>query len=126
MGINASNVAYASADARTGHRFREKLRQAIIQKCANLCSFDNGVCDPSARSVHKPSASSRSFLNLENLLAISGQHNSADANSQARRTLKLRHCFLRWSKSPNSDSFRPPTLRPPYGFGEIEQVIRRI
>jgi len=75
IGINASKVAYASADARTGHRFREKLRETIIQKCANLCSFESGVYKPSARSIHKPIASSRSFFHLENLPAISRQDN---------------------------------------------------
>src|ERR1041385_4410861 len=45
IGINASNVAYASAEALEGQRLRVKLRQTIKQKWANLCSFGSSVCD---------------------------------------------------------------------------------
>src|SRR5882762_8189866 len=48
IGIRASKVAYARADARAGQRLRVKLLQISSKKCAHFSSFESSVCDASA------------------------------------------------------------------------------
>src|SRR5205823_7871375 len=66
----ASQLAYASADARTGHRLRTKLLQTIRQKWANFSTFESSACDWSALSSHNACAPSRILRNLETLFAM--------------------------------------------------------
>ena len=66
IGISASNVVYASAEAFTGQRFREKLLPTSSQKWANRCSRDGAhrFTDPMPFSSRKSLISDRARLLL--------------------------------------------------------------
>src|SRR3989442_1522319 len=66
IGISASKVAYASAEARTGQRLRVKLRQTITQKWATFSSFESSVWERSALSSQSDWSSALNLRNLEN------------------------------------------------------------
>src|SRR2546423_704616 len=70
IGTNASKLTYASAEARTGQRFRLKLFQTSTQKCANLCSPVSGRSERNTLSSQILWASLSHRLNFEKAAAI--------------------------------------------------------
>src|SRR5882672_2403113 len=70
IGISASKVAYARADARAGQRLRVKLLQISSKKCAHFSSFESSVCDASALSSHNAFTPSQILWNLLNFIAM--------------------------------------------------------
>src|SRR5436309_3388399 len=74
IGMSASNVTYARAEALTGQRLRAKLFATNTQKCANFCTRESLASVRSVRSSHNAWAFSRNRWNLEGLLAMTTPH----------------------------------------------------
>src|ERR1043166_6736845 len=73
MGMSARRDAYAKAEARTGQRLREKLRQTNTQKCTKRRHFERCTSCTGAFSSNSACAPARIFSNLESFFTILNQ-----------------------------------------------------